>query len=82
MWKESWHWILISGISLAAFFICWFYSLDLTSMAHSLLFSDLDPLIIIIGSSIATRSANYGLFAGGLVAIGGICALAFSFEDE
>ena len=55
MWKQSWFWILVSGISLSAFFICWFYSLELTSMAHSLLFSDLDPLIIIIGGAIATR---------------------------
>ena len=52
MLTHGWIYILVSGFSLSLFFACWVYSLELTSLAHSLLFCDLSPIIIIIGTAI------------------------------
>ena len=82
MWKQHWYWIGMSGLSLGAFFICWVYSLTMTTVAHSLLFSNLDSIILIIGASIKNRSANLGLFFGAIVALSGICAISFNSSND
>ena len=72
----------MSGLSLASYFICWVYSLTLTTVAHSLLFSNLDSIILIIGSSIKNRNANLGLFFGAIVALSGVCAISFNSAGD
>ncbi|CAG9315775.1 unnamed protein product [Blepharisma stoltei] len=48
MWKANWRLIALSGLSLSLHFTLWCWSLELTSMAHSLLFVCTSPLIIVV----------------------------------
>ena len=56
--------ILISGCALAVHFAAWTWSLDHTSLAHSLLFVTSHPIVIVSAMFVMERKVNFLLIAG------------------
>ena len=56
--------ILISGCALAVHFAAWTWSLDHTSLAHSLLFVTSHPIVIVSAMFVMERKVDFLLIAG------------------
>jgi drug/metabolite transporter (DMT)-like permease len=63
--------ILISSIFLAAHFATWVWSLDHTSLVHSLLFVTSNPLIVVVFMPILGTAVRRGHVLGALVGFAG-----------
>jgi drug/metabolite transporter (DMT)-like permease len=58
-WK-TWALLMISALALGMHFAAWVTSLDLTSLAHSLLFVTTSPVLILIGNALFTTHRSNG----------------------
>ncbi len=63
--------LVASGIALAVHFAAWTWSLDHTSLAHSLLFVTSHPIVIVSFMVIMTRRLDWVLISGAMVGFGG-----------
>lgn len=59
--------LLMSGLALAIHFAAWTWSLDHTSLAHSLLFVTSHPIVIVSAMVFAQRGVDWTLILGSLV---------------
>lgn len=59
--------VLMSGIALAVHFAAWTWSLDHTSLAHSLLFVTSHPIVIVTAMVIVQRKFDMVLVSGAMI---------------
>jgi drug/metabolite transporter (DMT)-like permease len=68
--RKTWIILILSGLALCVHFAAWVWSLDLTSLAHSLLFVTTSPVMILIGNAILkTHRASYLEIGGVLTSV-------------
>lgn len=69
--------VLIAGVSLGLHFSLWVWSLALTSLAESLLFVTISPLLIVGGSFALCKKVGRWELSGTLVGFAGCALVAF-----
>eukprot|EP00882_Tetradesmus_deserticola_P022745 GHRQ01024691.1.p1 GENE.GHRQ01024691.1~~GHRQ01024691.1.p1 ORF type:complete len:425 (+),score=136.30 GHRQ01024691.1:465-1739(+) len=73
---RDWRYSLFSGVTLALHFGSWVWSLQHTSLAHSLLLVSTTPIILVGHSLITRQPISLGEVAGALLAVAGCAVLA------
>ena len=73
--------VLISSIFLAAHFATWVWSLDHTSLVHSLLFVTSNPLIVVIFMPILGTAVRRGHVMGALIGFTGAALTLIDIES-
>jgi drug/metabolite transporter (DMT)-like permease len=82
MWKKHWYWILASGACLSVHFSAWVLSLQMTTMAHSLLFVSAGSIIIVAIQLLSCRRVSPLTIVGAVIGFLGIAVVAFApFTD-
>ena len=66
----------LSGSALAVHFGCWVWSVEHTSLTHSLLFVSATPLLLALGTWLLRKPISAGELAGTLVGLTGAVLLA------
>lgn len=79
---KTWGIIVASALVLAIHFAGWVASLDLTSLAHSLLFTTSHPLLILAGSAIFVRIPTKLEIIGGIVGMVGAGVTLIDIRDD
>ena len=79
---KTWGIIVASALVLAIHFAGWVASLDLTSLAHSLLFTTSHPLLILAGSAIFVRRPAKLEIIGAIVAMVGAGITLIDIRDD
>jgi drug/metabolite transporter (DMT)-like permease len=79
---KTWGIIVASALVLAIHFAGWVASLDLTSLAHSLLFTTSHPLLILIGSAIFVRRPTKLEIIGAIVGMIGAGITLIDIKDD
>lgn len=74
--------LLGSGAALALHFGLWIYSLDHTSLAHSLILVVSHPLLVVLATAAARRPVSAGEAAGALVGVGGAAILLLDVRSD
>lgn len=80
MFTEHVHLPILGGLCLALYFFLWVMSLDVTSVAHSVLIANSVPIIIVLGNLVLCRKVKAGDMIG--VGVGLIGKLIISSDME
>lgn len=72
---------ILAGIFLSIHFSCWTLSLELTSMAHSLLLICTSPLIIVVGSILLCKKVKKSDIIGVSIGMAGILLISFDYQE-
>ena len=75
--RKNWITLIFSGVALAAYFSLWTLSLDITSVAHSLLFLSSTPLLIAIQRIILRQGINLIEIIGVIVGFFGMMIICY-----
>ena len=78
MWREAWYLIILSGIWLGCHFSAWTWSLDLTSMAHSLLFVCSGSILTVLYTLMMWKRIKLITIVGTVIGFAGIAVTAFA----
>lgn len=73
---SDWRLTVVSGVTLAVHFALWVASLQLTSLAHSLLLVSTSPIMIVAVAAVRREPLSSGEVAGAVAALGGCGLLA------
>jgi drug/metabolite transporter (DMT)-like permease len=79
---ETWGWMSLAGLSYAVHFITWIWSLDLTSLAHSLLFVTLTPMLFVIWKVICCKSIHLYEVVGCVMGMLGLGLMVADYAIE
>ncbi|DAC16456.1 MAG: hypothetical protein CMB51_02115 [Euryarchaeota archaeon] len=74
--------LLLSGMALAVHFGAWVWSLDLTSLTHSLLFVTAHPLVIVFGLMLFVRKPNKLESSGAIIGFIGACVTLLDVSSD
>lgn len=80
-WRTWWI-LLGSGFVLGVHFAAWVASLDLTSLAHSLLFVTSHPILILIGSAIFVRRPTNLEIIGAVIGVIGAGITLIDIKED
>ena len=69
-------------MALAVHFGAWVWSLDLTSLTHSLLFVTAHPLVIVLGLMIFVRKPNKLESSGAIIGFIGACVTLLDVSSD
>eukprot|EP00878_Enallax_costatus_P014394 GHUV01015054.1.p1 GENE.GHUV01015054.1~~GHUV01015054.1.p1 ORF type:complete len:402 (+),score=87.18 GHUV01015054.1:361-1566(+) len=73
---QDYKWTLFSGSCLAVHFGTWVWSLENTSLAHSLLLVSTTPIILVVFALVMRHAISWGEILGAVVAVVGVAVLA------
>lgn len=73
---KDYKWTLFSGVTLAVHFGTWVWSLENTSLAHSLLLVSTTPIILVVFALIMRHAISAGEILGAVFAVVGESAIS------
>ncbi|CAG9314081.1 unnamed protein product [Blepharisma stoltei] len=79
---DCWHYLLVSGLCLGLTFSLWCWSLDLTSIAHSLLFSCSAPLVVVVAYFVLCKKVAPLEIVGVVIGFVGLTVVIFGNSES
>lgn len=82
MYKKDYIWIILGGLVIAGDFCLWAWSLQLTSMAHSLLFLCTPPVLLVPISFIMKEKVNKFEIIGVAIGVVGLVLIVLDTDGS